>query len=59
VLICSERNVLLADCWWLVCSEKKVLLAGGDKPNEQGIGMKVVWIISASDPNNADMEKNF
>jgi hypothetical protein len=29
VLICSERKVLLADCWWLVCSERKVLLAGG------------------------------
>jgi hypothetical protein len=28
VLICSERKVLLADCWWLVCSERKVLLAG-------------------------------
>jgi hypothetical protein len=25
VLICSERKVLLADCWWLVCSERKVL----------------------------------
>jgi hypothetical protein len=29
VLICSERKVLLADCWWLIYSEKKVLLAGG------------------------------
>jgi hypothetical protein len=29
VLICSERKVLLADCWWLVCSERKVLLASG------------------------------
>jgi hypothetical protein len=29
VLICSERKVLLADCWWLVYSERKVLLAGG------------------------------
>jgi hypothetical protein len=29
VLICSERKVLLAGCWWLVCSERKVLLAGG------------------------------
>jgi hypothetical protein len=29
VLICSERKVLLADCWWLVCFERKVLLAGG------------------------------
>jgi hypothetical protein len=28
-LICCERKVLLADCWWLVCSERKVLLAGG------------------------------
>jgi hypothetical protein len=27
VLICSERKVLLADCWWLVYSERKVLLA--------------------------------
>jgi hypothetical protein len=33
VLICSERKVLLADCWWLVCSERKVLVA--DKPNKQ------------------------
>jgi hypothetical protein len=22
VLICAERKVLLAGCWWLVCSEK-------------------------------------
>jgi hypothetical protein len=29
VLICSERKVLLADCWWPVCSERKVLLADG------------------------------
>jgi hypothetical protein len=29
VLICSERKVLLTDCWWLVCSERKILLAGG------------------------------
>jgi hypothetical protein len=29
VLICCERKVLLAGCWWLVCSERKVLLAGG------------------------------
>jgi hypothetical protein len=29
VLICSERKVLLAGCWWLVCSERKVLLADG------------------------------
>jgi hypothetical protein len=34
VLVCSERKVLLAGCWWLVCSERKVLLAG--KPSEQG-----------------------
>jgi hypothetical protein len=33
VLVCSERRVLLAGCWWLVCSERKVLLA--DKPSEQ------------------------
>jgi hypothetical protein len=36
VLVCSERIVLLAGCWWLVCSERKVLLAGVDKPSEQG-----------------------
>jgi hypothetical protein len=29
VQICSERKVLLTDCWWLVCSQRKVLLAGG------------------------------
>jgi hypothetical protein len=29
VLVCSERKVLLADCWWLVCCESKVLLPGG------------------------------
>jgi hypothetical protein len=29
VLVCSERKVLLADCWWLVCSERKISLAGG------------------------------
>jgi hypothetical protein len=29
VLVCSERKVLLAGCWWLVCSERKILLAGG------------------------------
>jgi hypothetical protein len=29
VLVCSERRILLAGCWWLVCSERKVLLAGG------------------------------
>jgi hypothetical protein len=22
VLVCSERKVLLTDCWWLVCSER-------------------------------------
>jgi hypothetical protein len=51
VLVCSERKVLLAGCWWLVCSERKVLLAGGwfvlrekycwlvaDKPSEQAVG---------------------
>jgi hypothetical protein len=31
VLICSERKVLPAGCWWLVCW----LVA--DKPNEQGM----------------------
>jgi hypothetical protein len=30
VLICCERKVLLAGCWWLVCSERKVLLAGNN-----------------------------
>jgi hypothetical protein len=29
VLVCSERKVLLAGCWWLICCERKVLLAGG------------------------------
>jgi hypothetical protein len=29
VLVCSERKILLAGCWWLVCSERKVPLAGG------------------------------
>jgi hypothetical protein len=29
VLICSERKVLLASCWWLVRSKRKILLAGG------------------------------
>jgi hypothetical protein len=29
VLVCSERKIVLAGCWWLVCSERKVLLAGG------------------------------
>jgi hypothetical protein len=28
VLVCSERKLLLAGCWWLVCSERKVMLAG-------------------------------
>jgi hypothetical protein len=23
VLVCSERRVLLAGCWWLVCCERK------------------------------------
>jgi hypothetical protein len=32
VLVCSERRVPLAGCWWLVCSERRVLLA--DKPSE-------------------------
>jgi hypothetical protein len=35
VLVCSERKVLLAGCWWLVCSERKILLT--DKPSEQGV----------------------
>jgi hypothetical protein len=29
MLICSERKILLADCWWLIYSERKVLLSGG------------------------------
>jgi hypothetical protein len=29
MLICSERKILLAGCWWLICSKRKVLLAGG------------------------------
>jgi hypothetical protein len=29
VLICSERKVLLAGCWWPVCCERKLLLSGG------------------------------
>jgi hypothetical protein len=29
VLVCYERKVLLAGCWWLICCERKVLLAGG------------------------------
>jgi hypothetical protein len=29
MLVCSERKVLLAGCWWLICSERKALLAGG------------------------------
>jgi hypothetical protein len=29
MLICFERKILLASCWWLICSERKVLLAGG------------------------------
>jgi hypothetical protein len=27
VLVCSERKVPMAGCWWLVCCERKVLLA--------------------------------
>jgi hypothetical protein len=29
VMICAERKVLLAGCWWLVYFERKVLLVGG------------------------------
>jgi hypothetical protein len=29
VMVCSERRVMLAGCWWLVCCERKILLAGG------------------------------
>jgi hypothetical protein len=25
VLVCSERKVLLAGCWWLVCSERSTV----------------------------------
>jgi hypothetical protein len=40
MLICSERKVLLADCWliaggWFVLREKYCWLVA-DKPNEQG-----------------------
>jgi hypothetical protein len=35
VLVCSERKVLLADCWWLIYSERKVLLAGGLFPSSR------------------------
>jgi hypothetical protein len=45
MLICSERKVLLPDCWWLVYSERKMLLAGwlvADKLNEQGEFMFVL-----------------
>jgi hypothetical protein len=28
MLVCSERKVMLADCWWLICYERKVLLVG-------------------------------
>jgi hypothetical protein len=41
VLVCSERKVLLAGCWWLVCSERKILLT--DKPSEQGV-RKLLYI---------------
>jgi hypothetical protein len=36
VLVCSERKVLLAGCWWLICSERKLPLAGW-------------WLISRTD----------
>jgi hypothetical protein len=43
VLICSERKVLLASCWWLViCSERKVLMA--DKLDEQGGNLRHMTI---------------
>jgi hypothetical protein len=29
VLVCFDRKILLAGCWWLICYERKVLLAGG------------------------------
>jgi hypothetical protein len=41
VLICAERKVLLAGCWWLVCSERKVLLLVADKPSEQAAACKL------------------
>jgi hypothetical protein len=34
VLVCSERKVLLAGCWWLVRSERKVLSVA-DKPTNR------------------------
>jgi hypothetical protein len=45
VLVCSERRVLLAGCWWLICSERKVLLP--DKPSEHdGLTMSDVLVDS-------------
>jgi hypothetical protein len=38
VLICSERKVLLADCWWLFVLREKYCWLVADKPNEQGAG---------------------
>jgi hypothetical protein len=34
VLICYEKNVLLAGCWWLIAGLFCWLVA--DKPSEQG-----------------------
>jgi hypothetical protein len=36
VLICSERKVLLAGCWWLIVLREKYCWLVADKPNEQG-----------------------
>jgi hypothetical protein len=33
VLICSERKILLAGCWWLVCSDGWWLISQTNKPN--------------------------
>jgi hypothetical protein len=44
VLICPEKKVLLADCWWLVCYERKYYWLVADKPNQQGGGIKHVRI---------------
>jgi hypothetical protein len=35
VLVCSERRVLLAGCWWLIYSERKYCWLVADKPSHQ------------------------
>jgi hypothetical protein len=37
VLVCSERRVLLAGCWFVVREKYCWLVA--DKPSEQGVGL--------------------